>query len=358
MTSIVFATWDGGGNVPPLLALANELRARGHSVTVTGHPAQAASVEAAGLPFVAYRDARPFVGAAGGNPLALAAMWADPAMAEQVAALEADVFVVDCLLFGVMKALSDAGRPYVALEHMYDSQLVSLAAKSPLALALRLRGLRPMRLLEGARARIVATLPELDPVSGPTIVQTGPFVSGRASSASEPTILLSLSTFGYPRMERAWQRALDAVAPLPAKVIATTGPAIDPARLRIGADVEVHRWLPHAEVMPRVSLVLGHGGHSTTMLALAHDLPLVVMPAFKLGDQPRVAASVAEAGAGVALPGSASVERLREAVDAVLTDSSYRTQAVRLGGRIRESAGISGAADCVESLTPAGAPKS
>jgi len=30
--------------------------------------------------------------------------------------------------------------------------------------------------------------------------------------------------------------------------------------------------------MPEVSLVVGHGGHGTTMQALAHDLPVLLMP--------------------------------------------------------------------------------
>jgi DNA-binding transcriptional LysR family regulator len=47
--------------------------------------------------------------------------------------------------------------------------------------------------------------------------------------------------------------------------------------------------------MPEVSMVVGHGGHSTTMLALAHDLPLVLMPMFALADQPMVGIAVHDA---------------------------------------------------------------
>ena len=68
----------------------------------------------------------------------------------------------------------------------------------------------------------------------------------------------------------------------------TTGPAVDPASLRPAANDEVHRFVPHADLMPQVSLVVGHGGHGTTMQALAHDLPLVVMPMHPMLDQPMV----------------------------------------------------------------------
>ena len=94
-------------------------------------------------------------------------------------------------------------------------------------------------------------------------------------------------------MPAALQRILDATAGLEARVVVTTGPAIDPASLRSAANHEVHRYVPHEELMPQVSLVVGHGGHATTMRALAHDLPLVVVPMHPLLDQPMVGASVA-----------------------------------------------------------------
>ena len=40
MAEIVVVTWDGGGNVPPALAIARELAARGHGVRVLGHRSQ------------------------------------------------------------------------------------------------------------------------------------------------------------------------------------------------------------------------------------------------------------------------------------------------------------------------------
>jgi UDP:flavonoid glycosyltransferase YjiC (YdhE family) len=70
------------------------------------------------------------------------------------------------------------------------------------------------------------------------------------------------------------QRMLDATAALDARVVVDHGAAVDPSRLR-------RRPTTRSTVRParradaRVSLVVGHGGHGTTMQALAHDLPLV-----------------------------------------------------------------------------------
>ena len=46
MAEILFVTWDGGGNVPPALGIAAELRPRGHARPRSlGHAAQRAALE-------------------------------------------------------------------------------------------------------------------------------------------------------------------------------------------------------------------------------------------------------------------------------------------------------------------------
>lgn len=49
MTRYLIATWSGGGNVPPVLAIAHELRRRGDSVRIIGHDDQRSIIEAQGL---------------------------------------------------------------------------------------------------------------------------------------------------------------------------------------------------------------------------------------------------------------------------------------------------------------------
>lgn len=364
MSTILFATWDGGGNVPPLLALAAEVQRRGHTVEVLGHAAQAEAVSAAGLPFTAYPTARPFTSTVGPSPVALVGTWGDAGMgrdvAEAVDARDAHLVVVDCLLFGVMDALARRGTSYVVLEHLFDHYLRGQGTGGPIGLGLRLKGLRPAALLDSAQLCLVASLAELDPATGPGLpanaVHTGPFVGGRPAAADGPTVLLSLSTYSFPGMRAAWQRALDAVAALPVRVVATTGPAVDPAGLRPGANTELQAWATHADVMPEMSMVVGHGGHSTTMLALAHDLPLVVMPMFRLVDQPMVGRAVQDAGAGVVVRKSASAARIRAAVELVLGDPRYQAAAAVLGRQIRERDGLSAAADRILKLVPDGSP--
>jgi hypothetical protein len=265
-----------------------------------------------------------------------------------LAAQPADVVVVDCLLFGVMEALRGAGVPYVALEHSFDGYL-RRAARGPLGLMLRLRGFRPLDLLDAGSPTVVCSLEDLDEGHG-DVVHTGPVVTGSPATAEQPVVLVSLSTFHFRGLRATWQRVLDAVDGLPARVVATTGPAVDPARLRVPPNVELHTWLPHDDVMPKVSMVVGHGGHATTMAALAHDLPLLVLPVDAKTDQSFVGQVIERSGAGRTMSRRSSRKRIRAAIEELLSDGPHREAAARLGNRIRELDGRRRGADLLESI--------
>ena len=222
---------------------------------------------------------------------------------------------------------------------------------------MRLHGHRPGRALDAAAARLVTSIPELDSVGDRTgIEHVGPVVDWSPRVAGDLTVLVSLSTFAYPGMADCLQELLDATAGLDARVVVTTGPVIDPASLRTAANHEVHRFVPHAELMPQASLVVGHGGHSTTMQALAHDLPLVVMPMHPMVDQPMVGRSVARAGAGRVVPKKAKAAALRPVIEELLADGPHRAAAARLGEAVRSRPGAALASDRIEALVGTGRP--
>jgi len=221
----------------------------------------------------------------------------------------------------------------------------------------RLKGLSPVQSWNSAAAVLVATPPSLDPGSTdpqPANVRfTGPALTLPAPhdpASHEPAVLVSLSTFNYPGMGPALQRLLDATAGLEARVIVTTGPVLDPAGLRTATNHEVHRYVPHDELMPQVSLVVGHGGHATTMRALAHGLPLVIMPMHPLLDQPMVGRAVAEAGAGEVVRKKASPDQLRPVIERMLHEGPHREAAGRLASEIRELDGVHRGADLVQGV--------
>ena len=369
MAEILFVTWDGGGNVPPALGIADALTARGHTVRFVGHPGQrpaleAAGVEAAGVEVAPSRHARAFSALDTNSPLALVSMFGDRGLGrdavDALADRDADVVVVDCLLFGVMDELTRAGRPYVVLEHLYDAYLTGGWMKGPMGWGMRLKRLRPTRALESARLRLVTSVPSLDPASGRSgLTYVGP-VSPVACAVALPTdadpiVLVSLSTYRFSRMTQCLQAILDACAELDVHVVATTGPVVDPGDLDVPANAEVQRFVPHVDLMPQASLVIGHGGHGTTMQALAHDLPLVLMPMHPMLDQPLVARSVEAAGAGRVVRKKATADELRPVIAELLGDGPHRAAAARLGAEIRALPGASGAAARIEELVANGA---
>ena len=110
----------------------------------------------------------------------------------------------------------------------------------------------------------------------------------------------------------------------------------------------------YRELMPRASVVVGHGGHATTMTALAHDLPLVVLPLHPLLDQKMVGTAVERAGAAKVLTKKATSREIAAAVTELLADGPHRAAAARLGAQIRAASGARRAADIMESTMASG----
>jgi UDP:flavonoid glycosyltransferase YjiC (YdhE family) len=367
MADHLFVTWDGGGNVPPALGIAAELERRGHRTRFLGHETQRAAISGAGFSFTAYPTAAAFSSADANPPTRMMALFSEKAIgADVLTELDrepADVVVVDCLLAGPMRACAVSGMTYVSLEHMFDGFLRKNWARGPIGLASRAKGLRPVRSWDAADVALAASLPSLDPGYAAArkpgnLHWTGPVLDlpdPHDLTAHEPAVLVSLSTYNFPGMAASMQNILDATAGLDARVVVTTGPMVDPGSLRAANNHELHRYVPHDELMGSVSLVVGHGGHATTMRALAHDLPVAVMPMHPFLDQPVVGKALAAAGAGAVLAKDARPDQIRPVVEELLADGPHRRAAATLGAEIRRLDGTRAAASLVERLVRNGA---
>lgn len=364
MTKVLVITWDGGGNVPPALGIAAELQRRGHQVRVMGHRVQDAHVRATGLDFTAFSTARPFTAVDNSTPIDYAGVFGDRAMghdvAEELRREPADLVVVDCLLFGAMDAVAAEGVPYVVLEHTYDEYLVRKWLRGPMGIGMTLKRIPARRLLDGAALRLVACLAELDPATRrpqPSNLQhTGPVIDGVAAAAKEPTVLVSLSTVNFPGQARAMQNILDALGTLDVRGIATVAPSIGIENLVAPRNVELRGFVPHGELLPTVSMVVGHGGHATTMAALAHDLPMLIMPMHPMLDQKMIGQSLVDAGAGRLMSKKAKPATIAAAVADLVGDGPHRVAAAQLGATIRAAAGARTGADRIEAISKRFAP--
>jgi MGT family glycosyltransferase len=146
--------------------------------------------------------------------------------------------------------------------------------------------------------------------------------------------------------------ALDGLSTLPVQVVATTGAHRDPADLQLGrqpANARIERFVPHSHLFPRTDVVVTTGGTGTVLAALGAGIPLVIVPT--AWDQPENAWRVAEAGAGIRIaPGRCRPAAIRTAVERVLGDPSFRTNARRLGADLARHGGAAEAATLLERL--------
>ncbi|TRW81785.1 UDP-glucuronosyltransferase [Mycolicibacterium sp. 018/SC-01/001] len=355
---ILFAIVDGGGNVPPQIAVAATLLQRGADVLVVGHSGIRERVEKAGLIFESLPDRKHFDPTIQ-RPLAalmldFTRMAADRQLGDCVVdaarSFRADVVVVDMILTAAIPQIERSGIPTVIFVHCFYQAVRDLAA-GPVGWLLRARRVDPLYAEHHGLLQVAGVLPDLDPAQAvPQLVHAGMAWQGvprAATPAPTPHVLVSLSTNAFAGQRRMLQNILDALAPLPVDVTVTLGPSIDAAGLNVPANASLHAWLNHDDVLAGASLVVGHGGHSTAMRALSFSVPQVIMPANPLIDQKLVGAALARHGAGLALRKHASVKRIRRSVEAVLSDPSFARAADRLGEQIRRRDGAQVAADAI-----------
>ena len=367
--SILIVTASAGGNVPPTRAIAAELAERGHAIRVIGHEALAASFDEPGIDFIPYTRARrwnPIVRRPGvRSMLGWLGLASDSGIAADVAAelvrQPADVVIVDCMIPCALKPARRSGARVALLMHAFSGYWTSQwATSSPVGLWLRATRTHPRRF--PADLAIVTTDSRLD-VIDPTVipaaevVQTGPIVppvgAGAAAEPEEPPrVVVSFSTISYPGQSDALQRVLDAISDLPVMADVTVAPALAKSALRFPANAERMGFTPHERLLPGARLLIGHGGHGTTMTALAHGVPALVVAMSSWADQPLVGAAVARAEVGATVARSASVAELRSAISALLLDSTGPARALALSHAWRDGSARRNAADAVLGLLP------
>ena len=372
MTRILWACWDGGGNLPPTLGIVHELERRGHEVALHGRDDMVPRARAAGLTAYPFAAARADQGTFSFHPLAsVFGYCCSPAVGEELVELAAatspDLVVIDAMFGTALDVADRLDAPTVVMLHTFlyrgiDAWRANLAMQSQTREKAGFAPLASLDVLWGQRDRVhVNTLAAFD---GEPTVGWGNVVHGAPVLASEtravpsehpweddglPLVLLSFSTVPEQRSAESLQRALDALGTLPVRVVATTGGIVDPEELAAPANAHVVAFADHDALIRRASLVVGHGGHGTTMRALRAGVPIVGMPA-KGTDQATTLQLLDTWHAGIALPGDADVESLRSAVVEVLGDPSYRETAQRLSRDFDTPDGAVRAADSVEAV--------
>ncbi|HET7014463.1 MAG TPA: glycosyltransferase [Streptosporangiaceae bacterium] len=107
---------------------------------------------------------------------------------------------------------------------------------------------------------------------------------------------------------------------------------------------------PHAKLFAQSDAVITHGGWGTVSRALLLGLPLVLVPFG--ADQPYIAARCAEFGVGIVLPAeTVTTAQLRDAIRGVIEEPSYRKAAGELAAEFRDAAPLVTASSMITSLS-------
>jgi len=170
----------------------------------------------------------------------------------------------------------------------------------------------------------------------------------------ERTVHLTLGTVFHQRRPGALDAAIAGLRELPANLVVTVGPDVDPDRFGPQPPhVLVERYLPHALLLPRCDLVVSQGGDGILLGALAHGLPQLVLP--QGADQFINGAATQRAGAGLVLDGpTATPPAIASAVGRLFGDPRYAAAACAVQKEIDT---MPSADDVLASLIAGPAPK-
>jgi UDP:flavonoid glycosyltransferase YjiC (YdhE family) len=166
-----------------------------------------------------------------------------------------------------------------------------------------------------------------------------------------PTVYVTLGTEVnnepglYPTV---LQTIIAGLRDLPLNLIVTLGRDKDPADFGLQPpNVHIERYIPQSLLLPRCDLIVMHGGSNTLLAALDTALPMVVVPL--IADQFFNAHVVQSLQLGqVVQLSQLAPDRIREAVQEVLSNPTYRQNVTRQQAEMQALPGISYAAELVE----------
>lgn len=395
----LFVTWDGGGNLSPVLVLARQLVDRGHEIRFLGHRSQEGAITAAGCSFRAYEHApdsdasRPETSLIqdwrGGSPPQLfASMRANlmfgPAAdfaADVLAELDrypADALAVDFLLFGGLAAAERSGLPAAALWHsVYSIPTLQVPPFGPgfglprgwpgrlrdrvfrkLGFGMWNKGLDDLNRVRSSvgLAPLPTVFEQFDRLDRTLVMASAAFDFAAVADVPLPAnvryvgpqVELGPISSGdddeQPLVLASFSTTYQAQQDLLRRVVAALGQLPVHAVVTTGPAIAMPDRAPsNVEVLPWAShaKILSRAALTVTHGGLgtvsASLAHGVPVICLPMGrDQLDVAARVRHAGAGTRLPSKASESAIATAVDNALSDSDLRDRARHLAGRMRE----------------------
>ena len=371
---ILFTFIGGSGHFRPLIPIALAAQAAGHTIAVAGAAGRIPEVEAAGFtgfatseprkrpqneqrvlqapdPEAELRNLREGFARVGGRRQAAAVLeiarnWKpDLVVRDEVdfgSALAAEVLGIPCATVIVLGAGGFLRKEVVA-EPLHELRAeYGLPADPELAML--------------DRGPVLSPFPPSFrdprfPLPGHAFGYRQATIESVGAEGRTPTVYFTLGT--EDNTSDLFTRVLAGLGSLPTNVVVTVGNGIDPGELGpLPAHIRVERFIPQEELLPKVDLVISHGGSGSLLGALAHGLPSILLPVG--ADQPYNARRCVELGTARVLdPMTATPDEVLAAVTGVLDDPSYHRAARRLRDELEALPGPEAVVALLEGLLTA-----
>ncbi len=379
---ILVSTAPGVGHLLPILPLARAARDRGHEVVVAGGSSLTPIIAAAGfrhepigpatigemfrgLPDLSNVPARERV------LVTMPHVFCEgiaPALADGVAELfgrwRPDVIVHEDMDFGSGIAAERDGIPHVTVQATAWRPHIQALARTALEPLRDRYGLvreghpeglfgrlffttRPPSLRDPEAPRPSASA-ELRPVADDILeAGAGPAGDPFGPPDDRPRVAITLGTINNTQVALL-RTLIEGSVAAGAHVVVALG--ADPGSLAHVPDgVAVHAYIPMSELLPTSDVVVYHGGSGTMLAALAAATPMVIVPL--AADQPDNGDRCEAAGVARIVPlDIADSTAIRLAVQAVLTDPTYRRRSEEVANEVAAMPGPDTAVERIEAL--------
>ena len=388
MYKIVFFCIPAHGHTNPTLGVVKELVSRGHQVWYYSYDLFREKIQATGAtyiscnPFDAELQLSPDEAARLGKDLALStrvltdtALALDSAVCAHMQQLQPDCIVADSMAVWGKAVAMKLNIPFVSstTTFAFNRQAAKILKQSPAELVKMLFAMpkiqKEIRRLQQAgypihsildilqnddnTHTVVYTSPEFQPCSdtfSDKYAFVGPSVRPADHSIAktkEKLIYISMGTVNNIMLP-LYKRFIAALADTDYQVILSVGSHVAIEDFgTLPENISVFPQVDQIAVLQKADLFVSHCGMNSVSESLYHGVPLVMLP--QTSEQGGVAERVRQVGAGIKLE-KTDATSIRSAIETVMSDASFKENAVKISESFRRCPGAKGAADKIEAV--------
>ncbi len=388
MSRIVFFCIPAQGHTNPTLGVVRELVSRGHQVWYYSYEQLRDKIEEAGAVFVSCEKLSDGLapsardGERVGKDLALATrlltdmtLAMDDELCADMVRVKPDCIVVDSMAVWGRAVAIKLGIPFVSSTttfafNRYSAKLMKQSPAELISLLLSMprinkdikrlqnKGYPIKSVLEliqndDSTDTIVYTSPQFQPCAetfSDKCAFVGPSMrpaQGEIQKTRDKLIYVSMGTVNNNLLP-LYKSCISAFKGGEYQVIMSIGEQVQRQELgELSENIEVYSRVDQIGVLEKADVFISHCGMNSASESLYYGVPLVLLP--QTPEQGAVAERVRQLGAGIK-PENAGAEAIVRAVEALLTEGSYRERAREIGAGFRRCKGAAAAADKILSV--------